>query len=97
MHPLFNHIRVGTMNHIEMYTTAICPYCIAAKNFLARKGLAVEEIRVDIDASRRTEMIEKTRRMTVPQIFVNGHHVGGYDDLVALDRKGGLGPLLNQV
>jgi glutaredoxin 3 len=82
------------MNRIEMYTTAICPYCLAAKSFLARKGLKVEEIRVDTDPARRTEMVEKTRRMTVPQIFVNGHYVGGYDDLVALDRKGGLDPLL---
>jgi glutaredoxin 3 len=82
------------MNRIEMYTTAICPYCLAAKSFLARKGLKVDEIRVDIDPARRTEMVEKTRRMTVPQIFVNGHYVGGYDDLVALDRKGGLDPLL---
>ncbi|MDZ4814130.1 MAG: glutaredoxin 3 [Pseudomonadota bacterium] len=82
------------MNDIKMYTTAICPYCAAAKGFLARKGLVVEEIRVDTDPARRAEMMEKTRRMTVPQIFVNGHHVGGYDDLVALDRKGGLDPLL---
>ncbi len=82
------------MNRIEMYTTAICPYCLAAKSFLARKGLKVEEIRVDIDPALRTEMVEKTKRMTVPQIFVNGHYVGGYDDLVALDRKGGLDPLL---
>lgn len=84
------------MNRIEMYTTAICPYCVAAKNFLGRKGLAIEEIRVDTDPARRTEMVEKTRRMTVPQIFVNDHYVGGYDDLVALDRKGGLEPLLVQ-
>ena len=84
------------MNHVEMYTTAICPYCIAAKNFLARKGLSVDEIRVDSDPARRSEMVEKTRRMTVPQIFVNGHYVGGYDDLVALDRTGGLDPLLIQ-
>lgn len=82
------------MNRIEMYTTAICPYCVAAKSFLARKGLKVEEFRVDADPTLRTEMVEKTRRMTVPQIFVNGHYVGGYDDLVALDRKGGLDPLL---
>ncbi len=82
------------MNRIEMYTTAICPYCLAAKSFLSRKGLSVEEIRVDLDPARRQEMISKTRRMTVPQIFVNGHHVGGYDDLVALDRKGGFAALL---
>ncbi len=83
------------MNRIEMYTTAICPYCLAAKSFLSRKGLSVEEIRVDLDHARREEMFSKTRRLTVPQIFVNGHYVGGYDDLVALDRKGEFAPLLN--
>jgi glutaredoxin 3 len=83
------------MNRIEMYTTAICPYCLAAKNFLSRKGLTVEEIRIDLDPAQRQEMVSKTRRMTVPQIFVNGHHVGGYDDLVSLDRRGELAPLLH--
>lgn len=83
------------MNEVVMYTTAICPYCTAAKAFLARKQLAVSEIRVDSDPARRDEMIERTQRRTVPQIFINGHHVGGYDDLVALDRTGGVDALLN--
>lgn len=82
------------MNEVLMYTTAVCPYCIAAKQFLAQKKLAVNEIRVDIDPTRRDEMIEKTKRRTVPQIFINGQHVGGFDDMVALDRKGGVDALL---
>ncbi|MGD9585157.1 MAG: glutaredoxin 3 [Lysobacterales bacterium] len=82
------------MNEVLMYTTAVCPYCIAAKQFLAQKKLAVTEIRVDIDPTRRDEMIEKTKRRTVPQIFINGQHVGGFDDMVALDRKGGVDALL---
>jgi glutaredoxin 3 len=77
-----------------MYTTAMCPYCVAAKNFLKSRGAAWTEIRVDVDASQRATMWEKTRRSSVPQIFINGHHVGGYDDLVALDRRGGLQPML---
>jgi glutaredoxin 3 len=77
-----------------MYTTAMCPYCVAAKNFLKSRGAAWTEIRVDTDASQRALMWEKTRRSSVPQIFINGTHVGGYDDLVALDRGGGLKPLL---
>lgn len=82
------------MNRIEMYTTATCPYCVAAKRFLANKGLAVDEVRIDLDRDKRAEMVERTKRMSVPQIFVNDTHVGGYDDLVALDRSGGLTPLL---
>ena len=77
-----------------MYTTAMCPYCVAAKNFLKSRGASWTEIRVDTDASQRALMWEKTRRSSVPQIFINGTHVGGYDDLVALDRGGGLKPLL---
>ena len=77
-----------------MYTTAMCPYCVAAKNFLKSRGAAWTEIRVDTDAAQRAEMMEKSRRHTVPQIFINGTHVGGFDDLVALDRGGGLKPLL---
>jgi glutaredoxin 3 len=77
-----------------MYTTAMCPYCVAAKNFLKSRGAAWTEVRVDVDASQRALMWEKTRRSSVPQIFINGHHVGGYDDLVALDRSGGLQPML---
>jgi glutaredoxin 3 len=77
-----------------MYTTAMCPYCVAAKNFLKSRGAAWTEVRVDTDASQRALMWEKTKRSSVPQIFINGTHVGGYDDLVALDRSGGLKPML---
>ncbi len=82
------------MTEVLMYTTAMCPYCVAAKNFLKSRGAAWTEIRVDVDASQRALMWEKTRRSSVPQIFIGDTHVGGYDDLVALDRGGGLRPLL---
>ena len=83
------------MPHIEIYTTAICPYCVAAKNYLKVKGQQWVEIRVDTDPARRDEMMQRSNhRRTVPQIFIDGTHVGGYDDLVALDRAGGLAPLL---
>lgn len=83
------------MATIQMYTTAVCPYCIAAKGLLARKGYsAIEEIRVDLNPSLRDEMIARTRLRTVPQIFINGHHVGGHDEMVALDRAGKLDALL---
>lgn len=84
-----------TMARIQIYTTASCAYCGAAKGFLARRGhTAIEEIRIDLDPSLREEMVARTRRRTVPQIFINGQHVGGYDDLTALDRAGKLQPLL---
>ena len=82
------------MPDVVMYTTAMCPYCVAAKNFLKSRGAAWTEVRVDTDASQRALMWEKTKRSSVPQIFINGTHVGGYDDLVALDRSGGLKPML---
>lgn len=83
------------MAEIIMYTTAICPYCTAAKNLLARKGhREIQEIRVDERPELREEMMQRTQRRTVPQIYINGTHVGGHDDLVALDRAGGLDPLL---
>lgn len=83
------------MAEIVMYTTAVCPYCIAAKGLLARKGfVSITEIRVDQAPERRAEMMERTQRRTVPQIFINGQHVGGHDDMVALDRAGKLDPLL---
>jgi glutaredoxin 3 len=79
------------MNRVEIYTTAICPYCVSAKQFLKQKGLAFEEVRVDIDPARREEMLSRSAgRRSVPQIFVNGAHVGGFDDLVAADRSGRL-------
>ena len=83
------------MAKIEMYTTAICPYCVAAKGLLSRKGAKqIEEIRVDLSPQRREEMLTRSQRRTVPQIFINGEHVGGHDDLVALDRAGKLDPML---
>jgi glutaredoxin 3 len=85
----------STMATIEMYTTAVCPYCVAAKGLLARKGVTgIEEIRVDASPQRREEMMTRSQRRTVPQIFINGQHVGGHDDLVALDRAGKLDPML---
>jgi glutaredoxin 3 len=77
-----------------MYTTAICPYCVAAKNFLKQRGASWTEIRVDLDFARRQEMLERAKRTSVPQIFIGDTHVGGFDDMVALDRAGGLKPLL---
>ena len=82
------------MPEVIVYTTAICSYCVAAKNFLKSRGAAYSEVRVDTDPAARALMMEKTRRSSVPQIFINGTHVGGYDELVALDRSGGLQPLL---
>lgn len=82
------------MNRVLMYTTAICPYCVAAKNYLVSRGLNYEEVRVDRDPERLREMLARSQRRSVPQIFINDHHVGGYDDLVDLDRAGGLDALL---
>lgn len=85
------------MAHILMYSTAVCPYCIRAEQLLKQKGITeIEKIRVDLDPSQRDEMIEKTQRRTVPQIFIDGLHVGGFDDLAALDRAGNLDPLLGR-
>lgn len=81
--------------HVLMYTTAICPFCIRAKQLLKARGVeAIEEIRVDLDPDRGEEMMQKTARRTVPQIFIGNTHVGGCDDLVALDAAGKLLPLL---
>lgn len=82
------------MPDVTIYSTAICPYCVAAKNYLKNKGVAWTEVRIDKDPEARQRMLETTRRSSVPQIFVGDTHVGGYDDLVALDRAGGLQPLL---
>lgn len=79
------------MNRVEIYTTAACPYCVAAKNFLKRRGFDYEEIRVDLDVARRDEMLARSHgRRSVPQIFIDQAHIGGYDDLVAADRAGRL-------
>lgn len=82
------------MADILIYTTAACPYCLAAKNFLKARGLAYREIRIDLDDAARKEMLDKTQRTSVPQIFINETHVGGFDDLVAWDRSGKLQALL---
>lgn len=82
------------MADIKIYSTAVCPYCVAAKNFLKQRGHSWEEIRVDLDPAARTLIVEQTGRTSVPQIFINGQHIGGFDDMVALDRAGGLAPLL---
>ena len=80
---------------IQMYTTAICPYCVAAKNLLKSRDLEWEEIRVDTDPARRAEMLERSSgQRTVPQIFVNDVHVGGFQQLAEADRSGRLGELL---
>jgi len=84
------------MQPVKMYTTAVCPYCIRAKQILKSKGVeSIEEIRIDMLPDERMKMMEITGRRTVPQIFIGDTHVGGHDDLVALDGRGGLMPLLN--
>ncbi|MFZ8955331.1 MAG: glutaredoxin 3 [Burkholderiaceae bacterium] len=84
------------MAKVKIFTTATCPFCIRAKDLLAQRGVNdYEEIRVDIDPSQRTVMMEVSGRRTVPQIFIDHQHIGGCDDLVDLDRRGGLVPLLN--
>ena len=83
------------MQAVKMYTTAVCPYCIRAKQVLKAKGVEqIEEVRVDLDPAQRQHMMDITGRRTVPQIFIGDTHVGGHDDLVALDQRGGLMPLL---
>ena len=80
---------------VKMYTTQVCPFCIRAKQLLKQRGVElIEEIRVDLDPSERQTMMQLTGRRTVPQIFIGATHVGGCDDLVDLDRRGGLLPLL---
>lgn len=84
------------MQHVTMYTTAVCPYCVQAKRILKAKGVnEIEEIRVDALPEARMKMVELTGRRTVPQIFIGSTHVGGCDDLMALDAEGALVPLLN--
>ena len=82
---------------VKMYTTQVCPFCIRAKQLLKQRGVElIEEIRVDLDPEQRARMMKITGRRTVPQIFIGDTHVGGCDDLVALDQRGGLMPLLGQ-
>ena len=84
------------MQAVKMYTTAVCPYCIRAKQILKARGVdTIDEIRVDMQPDERMKMMEITGRRTVPQIFIGATHVGGCDDLMALDSRGALSPLLN--
>jgi glutaredoxin 3 len=83
------------MAKVLMYSTGVCPFCLMAERLLKSKGVeTIEKIRVDLEPSRRQEMMQRTGRRTVPQIYVGERHIGGYDDLSALDRAGGLDPLL---
>ena len=84
------------MANVTMYCTATCPYCIRAEMLLKQRGVTdIAKIRVDLEPERRAEMMQRTGRRTVPQIYIDDTHVGGYDDLAALDRADGLMPLLN--
>jgi glutaredoxin 3 len=87
---------MSNMQAVKMYTTQVCPFCIRAKSLLKARGVeTIDEIRIDEDPSQRATMMELTGRRTVPQIFIGDTHVGGCDDLFALDQRGGLLPLLN--
>lgn len=84
------------MQAVKMYTTAVCPYCVQAKRILLARGVeSIDEVRVDSQPQERVKMMEMTGRRTVPQIFIGSTHVGGCDDLMALDAQGGLLTLLN--
>ena len=83
------------MATVTMYCTAVCPYCVRAEMLLKQRGVTeIEKIRIDLDPAQRSAMMERTGRRTVPQIYIGDTHVGGFDDLAALDREGGLEPLL---
>ena len=83
------------MNKVTMYSTSVCPYCVMAERLLQPRGVGlIEKIRVDLEPKRLQEMMERTGRRTVPQIYIGDTHVGGFDDLSALDNAGGLVPLL---
>ncbi len=83
------------MNPVKMYTTQVCPFCLRAKALLKQRGVqAIEEIRIDLDPDERARMMKLTGRRTVPQIFIGQTHVGGCDELIALDQRGALLPLL---
>ncbi len=83
------------MATVTMYCTAVCPYCVRAEMLLKQRGVThIEKIRIDQDPAQRSTMMERTGRRTVPQIYIGDTHVGGYDDLAALDRANGLMPLL---
>ena len=81
---------------ITVYTSATCSYCVAAKNFLKSRGLEWSEVRIDLDPAERERMVARTKRTSVPQIFIGETHVGGYDDMMAMHRAGKLQPLLGE-
>ncbi len=85
------------MPKVEMYCTAVCPYCLRARKLLEKKGVQWEEIRVDLEPDRRDEMERRAGRDSVPQIFIDDRHVGGFDDMAELDIDGELDPLLGLV
>lgn len=82
------------MPKVQIYSTAFCPYCVRAKALLDRKGIAYEELRIDGDRQLMRDMLQRSQRRTVPQIFIDDFHVGGYDDMAELDMEGKLDPLL---
>lgn len=83
------------MAHVVMYSTTVCPYCVAAERLLRQRGVEqIEKILIDREPGKREEMMTRTNRRTVPQIYIDERHIGGFDDLSALDREGGLVPLL---
>lgn len=83
------------MAHVVMYSTTVCPYCVAAERLLKQRGVEqIEKIFIDREPGKREEMMTRTNRRTVPQIYIDERHIGGFDDLSALDREGGLVPLL---
>ncbi len=82
--------------YVRMYSTAVCPFCVMAERLLRSKGVSeIEKVRIDLDPAARQDMMTKTGRRTVPQIYIGDTHVGGYDDLAALDRAGRLTPMLS--
>lgn len=86
---------MSATSHVLMYSTAVCPFCVRAEQLLRARGVSdIEKVRIDLDPLRRNEMIERTNRRTVPQIYIGDTHVGGCDELIALDRAGKLLPLL---
>ena len=83
------------MASVTMYSTAVCPYCLMAERLLKSKGVeSIDKVRIDLDPAKREEMMAKTQRRTVPQIYIGDTYIGGFDDLAALDKAGGLEPLL---
>ena len=93
--PKMTDANPGPTAAVKMYTTQVCPYCVRAKALLKQRGVAqIEEIRIDLDPVQRDAMVALTGRRTVPQIFIGSTHVGGCDDLIALDQSGALAPLL---